>query len=43
MLSIEKQIERSIKSKPKGTLVLPGDYFSYGTSDAIRKALGRLQ
>jgi len=43
MQSIEKQIEKSIKSKPKGSLVLPDDYHSYGSSDAIRKALDRLQ
>ena len=41
--SIEKQIEKSIKSKPKGTLLLPDDYLSYGSSDAIRKALDRLE
>lgn len=43
MQSIEKQIERSIKSKPIGSLVLPADYLSYGSSDAVRKALDRLQ
>jgi hypothetical protein len=43
MQSIEKQIEKSIKSKPKGSLVLPDDYLSYGSSDAVRKALDRLQ
>ena len=43
MQSVEKQIERSIKSKPKGSLILPDDYLSYGTSDAIRKALDRLE
>jgi len=43
MLSIEKQIERSIKSKPKGLLILPSDYLSYGNSTAIRKALDRLE
>ena len=43
MQSIEKQIERSIKSKPNGSLLLPDDYLSYGSSDAIRKALGRLE
>jgi len=43
MQSIEKQIERSIKSKPKGLLVLPDDYLSYGSSEAIRKALDRLE
>ena len=43
MQSIEKQIEKSIKSKSKGSLVLPDDYLSFGSSDAIRKALDRLQ
>ena len=42
MQSIEKQIEKSIKSKPKGSLILPDDYLRYGSSEAIRKALGRL-
>ena len=41
--SIEKQIEKSIKSKPKGVLVIPDDYIDYGSSDAIRKALDRLE
>lgn len=43
MLSIERQIEKSIKSKPKGTLVLPDDFMSLGSSEAIRKALDRLE
>lgn len=43
MQSIEKQIEKSIKSEPKGSLVLPDDFLSYGSSEAIRKALGRLE
>lgn len=43
MLSIENKIEKSIKSKPKGALILPDDYLSYGSSDAVRKALDRLQ
>jgi hypothetical protein len=43
MQSIEKQIEKSIKSKPRGFLVLPDDYLAYGSSDAIRKALDRLE
>lgn len=42
MQSIEKQIEKSIKSKPRGTLVLPSDYLSYGGSKAIQKSLERL-
>ena len=41
--SIEKQIEKSIKSKPKGSLVLPDDYIGFGSSAAIRKALDRLE
>jgi hypothetical protein len=40
--SIEKQVEKSIKSKPKGTLVMADDYLNYGSADAIRQALGRL-
>jgi ribosomal protein S19E (S16A) len=43
MLSIESRIEKSIKSKPKGSLILPNDYLSYGSSEAIRKALDRLE
>ena len=43
MQSIENQIERAIKSKPKGFILLPDDFKVYGSSDAIRKALGRLQ
>lgn len=43
MQSVEYQIEKSIKSKPFGSLVLPVDYLSYGSSDAVRKALDRLQ
>ena len=43
MQSIEKQIEKSIKCKPKGCLISPDDYLDFGTSDAIRKALGRIE
>lgn len=43
MQSIEKQVEKSIKSKSKGALILPDDYLTYGSSEAIRKALGRLE
>jgi ribosomal protein S19E (S16A) len=43
MQSIEKKIEKAIKSKPRGLLILPGDYFNYGSSEAIRKALDRLE
>jgi predicted transcriptional regulator of viral defense system len=43
MKSIEKQIEKSITTKRKGTLFIPDDFLSYGSSEAIRKALGRLE
>jgi len=43
MQSVENQIEKSIKSKPRGFLLFPDDFTSYGSSDAIRKALGRLE
>lgn len=41
--SVEKQIEKSIKSKQKGVLIIPDDYMGYGSSDAVRKALDRLE
>lgn len=43
MQSIEKHIEKSIKSKPKGSLVLPSDFLQYGTSKAVQKSLERLE
>jgi ribosomal protein S19E (S16A) len=43
MQSIEKKIELSIKNRPNGSLVFPDDYLGYGSSDAIRKALDRLE
>lgn len=43
MQSIEKQIEKVIKSKPRGTLVLPADFLLYGTSKAVQKSLERLE
>lgn len=43
MQSIEKQLERSIKSKPRGTLVLPADFLLCGTPKAVQKALERLE
>jgi hypothetical protein len=42
MESIEKQIERTIKKRPKGTLFFPDDFNKYGSSEAIRKSLERL-
>lgn len=43
MQSIENKIEKSIKSKLRGSLILPGDYATYGSSEAVRKALDRLE
>lgn len=43
MQSIEKQIESMIKSKPKGSLIMPDDFLATGSSEAIRKALDRLE
>ncbi len=43
MQSIEKQIEKAIKSKAKGLIILPSDFISYGSSEAVRKALDRLE
>lgn len=43
MQSVEKQIKESIVSKPRGILVFPDDYSSIGSSDAVRKALDRLE
>lgn len=43
MQSIEKQIRKINKKQTKGALLLPDDYLSYGSSDAIRKALDRLE
>lgn len=43
MQSIEKQIEKAIKSKPRGTLVLPSDFLLYGTPKAVQKSLERLE
>ena len=43
MQSIENKIEKSILSKPKGNLILPDDFTAFGSSDAVRKALSRLQ
>jgi hypothetical protein len=43
MKSIEKQIEKSITTKRKGTLFIHDDFLSYGSYEANRKALGRLE
>ena len=43
MQSVESRIEKSIKSKPKGSLVLPSDFMQYGTAKAVHKSLERLE
>lgn len=43
MQSIENKIEKAIKSKPKGSLVFPGDFLHYGSAKAIQKSLERLE
>jgi hypothetical protein len=43
MQSIERHIEKSIKSKPRGSLVLPSDFMQYGTAKAVQKSLERLE
>lgn len=43
MQSIEKQIEKAIISKSRGTLVLPTDFLLYGTPKAVQKSLERLE
>lgn len=43
MQSIENKIEKVIKGKPKGSLVLPSDFLHYGTAKAIQKSLERLE
>ncbi len=43
MQSIEKQIEKTILSKPKGTLFLPFDFLHHGTPKAVQKSLERLE
>ncbi|MBW8325905.1 MAG: type IV toxin-antitoxin system AbiEi family antitoxin domain-containing protein [Prolixibacteraceae bacterium] len=43
MQSIEEQIERLVLAKPRGTLFFPEDFEYTGSSEAIRKALQRLE
>jgi hypothetical protein len=43
MVGTEKQVEQAIKLKPKGLLMFPEDFSSYGSSEAVRKALDRLE
>ena len=43
MQSVEKRIEKSIKAKPRGNLVLSSDFLLYGTPKAVQKSLERLE
>ena len=43
MTDTESNISQCIKSKPKGVLLFPDDFNSYGTPAAIRKALQRIK
>lgn len=43
MQSIENKIEKYIKTKARGTLLFPDDFSDFGTPEAIRKALQRLE
>ena len=43
MDSIENQIERVVKSKSRGVLWFPDDFAAYGSSEAVRKSLQRLE
>lgn len=43
MQSVEYKIERSIKAKPKGSLLFPDDFADKGSADSIRKALQALK
>jgi len=43
MISVEKQIEKSIKRRKRGVLVFPEDFNHYGSPEAIRQALVRLE
>lgn len=43
MESIEYKVEQCIKSRARGTLLFPEDFSEFGSSEAIRKALQRLE
>lgn len=43
MQSVENKVLKSIKGKPKGFLLFPEDFKEFGSSEAIRKALQRLE
>lgn len=43
MQSVEYKIEKNIKSKPKGSLLLPEDFNGKGSAESVRKALQSLK
>jgi len=43
MQSVEYKIEKTIKSKPKGSLLLPEDFCEKGSAESVRKALQNLK
>jgi len=43
MQSVEYKIEKAIKSKPKGSLLLPEDFNDKGSAESVRKALQNLK
>ena len=43
MVSVENKIEMSIKKQRRGKLIFANDFSSYGSSEAVFKALQRLQ
>ena len=43
MQSVEYKIEKAIKSKPKGSLLLPEDFNNKGSAESVRKALQNLK
>src|SRR5688572_16587015 len=43
MKSIEDKVKTKVKSKPRGFLFFPEDFSLLGSSEAVRKALQRLE
>lgn len=43
MRSVEEKIEKSIKSKQRGTLLFADDFYEFGSPEAVRQALQRLK
>ncbi|MCK4920471.1 MAG: hypothetical protein KAS71_05455 [Bacteroidales bacterium] len=43
MQSVEYKIEKTIKSKPKGSLLFPEDFSHRGSAESVRKALQNLK